>query len=183
MPMDDSASALPTARESTTSLPVAPATTEPPASLDPEFKKQLDKVIDGYLGVQTALSKDSEAEAAASAKTALGALAKVDMSLVTGQDHADWMKQANELKSLLEAVANAKGIESSRAQFALLSEQVATLLTRFGVPSSTRYKAWCPMAFDGRGAWWIQNTEEINNPYFGETMLRCGEIKEVIGGR
>jgi len=36
------------------------------------------------------------------------------------------------------------------------------------------------MAFDNRGASWIQSQEEINNPYFGETMLRCGEVKEVL---
>lgn len=165
------------------SSPLSPEIQKPAAPLNPDFKKQLGKLIEGYLGVQAALAKDAETEAAASAKTALEALAKVDMNLVAGQDHADWMKQAGELKSLLDAVASAKGIESSRAQFALLSEQVATLVARFGVPSSTLYKAWCPMAFDGRGAWWIQDTEEINNPYFGETMLRCGEIKEVMGDR
>jgi len=148
--------------------------------LNPEFKQQLGSLIESYLGMQAALAKDDPAAAAESATKALEALAKVDMGLVTGKDHMDWMKHAGVLKSLLNVIAGADGIGPTRAQFALLSEEIAALLTRFGVPEGRLYKAWCPMAFDGRGAWWIQNNEEIDNPYFGETMLRCGEIKEVL---
>jgi YHS domain-containing protein len=36
------------------------------------------------------------------------------------------------------------------------------------------------MAFDNRGASWLQRGDAINNPYFGQAMLRCGEIKETI---
>ena len=151
-----------------------------PSAVSPEFKKQIGVLIEGYLGVHAALAKDDAAAAAKSATKAFTALAKVDMGLVTGKDHVDWMKHEGVLKSLLEAIAGANKIEPSRVTFALLSEQVAALLTRFGVPEGKLYKAWCPMAFDNRGASWIQNKEEINNPYFGETMLHCGEVKEVL---
>ncbi|MFO7535832.1 MAG: efflux RND transporter periplasmic adaptor subunit [Kiritimatiellia bacterium] len=148
--------------------------------VSPEFTQQLGVLIERYLGVQAALAKDDAAAAAESATKALEALAKVDMGLVTRKDHTDWMKHAGEMKPLLTAFAGADGIEPARTTFALLSEQIAALLTRFGVPAGKLYKVWCPMAFDNRGAWWIQNKEEINNPYFGTTMLRCGEIKEVF---
>lgn len=151
-----------------------------PPAVDPAFKMQLGAVMNGYLGVQAALAKDDHHAAVASAKEALDALVKVDVSLVTDRNHIAWMKSAGELKTLLTAVAGADGIEPARASFALLSEQIAVLLTRFGVPEGTLYKAWCPMAFDNRGASWIQSREEISNPYFGATMLGCGEIKEVL---
>lgn len=150
------------------------------STMIPEFKQQLGMVIQRYLDVQTALAKDDRKAAGVAAKQALVALAKVDMGLVTGRDHTDWMQHASVLKSLLSAVAGAEGMEPTRAKFALLSEQVAAMLARFGVPKGTLYKAWCPMAFDNRGASWIQDREEINNPYFGDMMLRCGEIKEVL---
>jgi Cu(I)/Ag(I) efflux system membrane fusion protein len=156
----------------------------PPApAVDPEFHAQLAAVVEGYLGVQTALAADNHGAATASATQTIEALAKVDMALVTGKDHTDWMMHAGELKTLLAALAGADGIEPARRQFALLSEQIAATLARFGVPEGKLYKAWCPMAFDNRGASWIQNGEEINNPYFGATMLRCGEVREVIGVR
>jgi len=148
--------------------------------VSPEFLKQLGDVVEGYLGVQAALASDDRGGAVTSAKKALDALGKVDMGLVLGDAHVAWMKFAAELKSLLTAVADAADIETARAKFALLSEEIASVLTRFGVPEGKLYKAWCPMAFDNRGASWIQSEEEISNPYFGEMMLRCGEIKGVL---
>ena len=148
-----------------------------------EFMEQLGAVINRYLDVQVALAEDDPAAAQAAAKKGGEALAKVDMELVAGENHMAWMKSAGALKTLLEAVATADGIEPARMQFSLLSEEVIALLTRFGAPNGTLYQAWCPMAFDDRGASWIQGDEVINNPYFGDMMLRCGEVREVIGGR
>ncbi len=151
-----------------------------PRSISPEFRKQLGGVIDGYLAMQVALAADNPEAAIEAANEGLNALGGVDMGLVTGDDHMAWMKQAGELKVLFTAVAGADGIEAVRAKFSLLSESMGVLLSRFGVPAGRLYKAWCPMAFDNRGASWIQNGEEISNPYFGDMMLRCGEIKEVL---
>ena len=36
------------------------------------------------------------------------------------------------------------------------------------------------MAFDNTGAEWIQRADRIDNPYFGATMRRCGEIREAF---
>ena len=35
-------------------------------------------------------------------------------------------------------------------------------------------KFYCPMAFDNKGAFWVQDDEEILNPYFGSKMINCG---------
>ncbi len=154
----------------------------PPAVPDVslEFRKQLAAVIERYLDAQAALARDDFAAARAAAPPALEALGRVDMGLVKGRDHLDWMKHSGELKPLLTALAGAEGIAPARAQFALLSEQLAATLSRFGLPEGKLYQMWCPMAFNNRGASWIQRGEEISNPYFGATMLRCGEIKEVL---
>jgi Cu(I)/Ag(I) efflux system membrane fusion protein len=36
------------------------------------------------------------------------------------------------------------------------------------------------MALGDKGAYWLSEIKEINNPYFGEEMLRCGEITKTI---
>ncbi len=150
------------------------------SAISPEFQKQLRAVIDQYLVVQKLLADDNYKAVPDAATKGIGSLGRVDMGLVTGDDHIAWMKHSAELKSLFRAISETDGIEPARMKFALLSEQIAALLTRFGVPNGKLYKAWCPMAFDNRGASWIQGEEEISNPYFGEMMLRCGEIKEVL---
>ena len=38
------------------------------------------------------------------------------------------------------------------------------------------------MAFDFRGASWLQEEGELANPYFGAEMLRCGSVERVSAG-
>jgi len=50
------------------------------------------------------------------------------------------------------------------------------------VKSGEVYKQYCPMAFDGKGAFWLSSSEEIRNPYYGDKMLKCGRVEETISG-
>ena len=50
----------------------------------------------------------------------------------------------------------------------------------FGLANKTAYYQFCPMANNDKGAYWFSETEEIRNPYFGDTMMGCGETKETI---
>jgi Cu(I)/Ag(I) efflux system membrane fusion protein len=36
------------------------------------------------------------------------------------------------------------------------------------------------MAFGSRGASWLQPREQVNNPYYGESMLRCGSVTDTL---
>jgi len=42
------------------------------------------------------------------------------------------------------------------------------------------FVAFCPMADSNKGAYWLSKEEKVINPYFGNAMLTCGEIKQVI---
>ena len=39
------------------------------------------------------------------------------------------------------------------------------------------------MAFDNRGARWMQDVEGLENPYFGSAMFTCGILKELIDAK
>ncbi len=38
------------------------------------------------------------------------------------------------------------------------------------------------MAFNNKGAFWLQDNDNIQNPYFGPAMPTCGDLKETIQG-
>jgi hypothetical protein len=46
--------------------------------------------------------------------------------------------------------------------------------------AGTIYKQYCPMAFSNTGAYWLSESKEIRNPYFGDKMLKCGRIVSEI---
>jgi Cu(I)/Ag(I) efflux system membrane fusion protein len=44
------------------------------------------------------------------------------------------------------------------------------------------FELYCPMAFNNKGAAWLQPDKEIRNPYFGAQMLSCGEVRRQLKG-
>lgn len=147
-----------------------------------EFRVQLAKVFDRYFAMQQALADDKSASAAGAAKETLDALKDVDMGLLTGEDHDKWMQALTQAQTILTKAAQTEEIKSQRENFYLLSQHLTELARRFGAASEGPfYLLHCPMAFDNSGADWLQPDDQTHNPYFGEQMLQCGGVKEVIG--
>ena len=146
------------------------------------FQQQLGKVYEGYLILQTALAGDTLDKAREGLRQTKAALEKVDRTLVEGDAHGLWMKLSADLENALDASEKADSIESIRKALSPLSETLWSAVKSFGVLSEQPvYQAHCPMAFDFQGANWLQSTMEIRNPYFGASMLACGEIVEKLG--
>jgi Cu(I)/Ag(I) efflux system membrane fusion protein len=148
------------------------------------FAKQLRSVFGAYFAVQEALAGDDlgkAREAAAKLKAALGA---VDMKALEGAAHEIWMKHAASLGKSVAKLAAAEEIEPARSGFALVSEELAAVAERFGPAlGGPVYRLHCPMAFNNRGADWLQPDKPVRNPYFGAQMLSCGEVTAVLAGR
>jgi hypothetical protein len=72
---------------------------------------------------------------------------------------------------------NAGNIGHQREHFEILSKDMYDLVKILG-GNQTLYYTYCPMAFDEKGAYWLSETKEVRNPYFGSEMLECGEVKE-----
>ncbi|MDE0839977.1 MAG: efflux RND transporter periplasmic adaptor subunit [Kiritimatiellae bacterium] len=154
----------------------------PMASTAPEFLAQLAPVFNDYLVLQAALAGDDSENAAAAAKQAIASLSAVDLALVSGEGQEAWLDQSAALQTSLTAILAAKDIAASRAQFAPLSEQLTSVVQRFGAPDTALYQFECPMALNGKGARWLQNDKATRNPYFGTSMLRCGSVIETLTG-
>lgn len=145
------------------------------------FSTQLGAVVDAYFAVQQSLANDSSANAKVAAITMKESLVQVDMGLLSGDAHMLWMEHLKHLSGPLTKLAKEDEIGKQRELFFMLSQQLAITIKTFPV-QQTVFQAYCPMAFDNKGAAWLQASDEVLNPYFGDMMLRCGEIQETIGG-
>ncbi|NIP18560.1 MAG: DUF3347 domain-containing protein, partial [Xanthomonadales bacterium] len=75
----------------------------------------------------------------------------------------------------------AENLEQARARFAPLSLALRDAIkAAASMPTGKVYVVHCPMAFDDKGASWLQANDDIFNPYFGEAMLKCGAVEEII---
>jgi len=145
------------------------------------FQTQLHKVYEVYLKIQDALASDDNDKAVSAVKAARDALDAVDMKLLEGEAHMKWMKHRANVSKAIKDMTDASDIAGIRAGFALLSEGMPRAIRAFGLGvDEPVYILKCPMAFDGRGATWLQAVRETRNPYFGAVMLQCGEVIETL---
>jgi Cu(I)/Ag(I) efflux system membrane fusion protein len=87
-----------------------------------------------------------------------------------------WMKDLKDLNAQASALKGTADIKKQRESFYLLSESITSVVKQFGTGGRDNVmQFFCPMAFDNRGAHWLQNRKELRNPYFGKTMPGCGE--------
>jgi len=107
-------------------------------------------------------------------------LALVDMKLLTGDTHMQWMDITGKLDNQLEQIASSGDIEVQRKAFSGLSNDFYKSIKTFGLMGKTVYYQFCPMAFANKGAYWVSENKEIENPYYGESMLTCGETIETL---
>ena len=145
------------------------------------FKKQLVPVFGAYFHIRKALSHDSADNARKGAGHLRETLAAVDMTLVTGDAHMAWMKALKTLKENAKNISESKDIETARNGFIHMSHAMITVAETLGTPEGAGvYRFHCPMADGGKGADWLQYTSEIENPFYGSSMLKCGELVKTL---
>ncbi|HLW30878.1 MAG TPA: DUF3347 domain-containing protein, partial [Aequorivita sp.] len=77
------------------------------------------------------------------------------------------------------AISKTSDIKEQRDHFIHLSAHLINAVKTFGINQKV-YVDYCPMVNNDVGAFWLSTEEEILNPYFGASMLRCGEITDEI---
>jgi hypothetical protein len=138
------------------------------------------EIVSGYLQLKNALTKDNT-NAAAAAGTALQAsFNNYDKTVFTDAQKKTFEDIASDAAEHAEHIGkNGGNIKHQREHLDMLSKDMYDLVKAFG-GGQTLYKDFCPMYNSGKGAFWISETKEIKNPYYGKAMSTCGTVKEEI---
>lgn len=153
---------------------------EVPMKTDPKFKAQLTNVYVAYLKMKDAFEASDAHKVMSEANNVEAALNKVDMALLKGDAHIAWMEYLDPMKKSINSIGKSMDIEKQRSEFAKFTTSFYKSIKAYGLNNVTVYYQFCPMAFDNKGAYWLSETKEIRNPYFGSEMPGCGETKETI---
>ncbi|MBV7531969.1 DUF3347 domain-containing protein [Chitinophaga sp. sic0106] len=80
----------------------------------------------------------------------------------------------------LNGLVGEKALEGKREEYQMVSDMLYDLIKTTGYKGHTVYRQFCPMAFDDKGAYWLSETRNIVNPYFGDKMLECGSTNDSL---
>lgn len=122
-------------------------------------------LMEPYLAMQAALAADDLDAAKAQAKA---------MMAITGH--------AGALPELIHTMLDAESLDALRKpHFETLSNAlIAAVQETPDAFENDLFIMHCPMVYGDRGADWLQSNDQLQNPYFGAMMLKCGDVVETI---
>lgn len=127
--------------------------------------EQAVQLLPAYLAMQSSLAADDLAAAQAQAKA---------MMAITGH--------AGALPELIHTMLDAESLDALRKpHFETLSNAlIAAVQETPDAFENDLFIMHCPMVYGDRGADWLQSNDQLQNPYFGAMMLKCGDVVETI---
>lgn len=143
-------------------------------------KAELEQVIDSYLLMKEALVKEDEKAVDKAIDDMSNKVAEVKPETLDSEGLRVWKDHSSLYEEKLKEMRHINGLENKRSYFGHISEIMYCTIKSFGLKQGNLYAIFCPMAFDGKGAYWISENRKIQNPYMGAKMPTCGEIKEEL---
>jgi Cu(I)/Ag(I) efflux system membrane fusion protein len=156
----------------------------PPKKLDlsEETSKKLEFVWARYNALHAALAGDDLDAARAVSGELRKATTAIGEAEFAEAGREPWTKLVATVSDATSEIEKTSGIDGARAEFEKISLASEAALRVLG-STTLIHVMHCPMAFDGRGARWLQSSKNLLNPYFGDAMLRCGSTLEVLKPR
>lgn len=129
-------------------------------------EQEVTAAYDRYLDLQKALVQSNEEQAQETAS---------ELQLIL-----KGVEGGKDVYSEALNVASATSLAEQRKTFTTLSKEMAVFVRSNELKEGKIYLGYCPMANGNTGGFWLTTSNEIRNPYFGDKMLKCGSIKEII---
>ncbi|MEO6914277.1 MAG: DUF3347 domain-containing protein [Chitinophagaceae bacterium] len=126
-------------------------------------------LLSHYYALKDALVTGSSDQAASHAQALQKAVGAIDAKAVSENDIKALVKDAGK-------ISETSDLKKQREYFAGLSTNMATLAKTMKLSDQPIYIAYCPM----KKASWLTSEKAIKNPYYGSSMLTCGEITQTI---
>jgi YHS domain-containing protein len=81
-----------------------------------------------------------------------------------------------DLAAQADALADARTLATARDSFKRLSDLLRAYLEKEKIGTGRHFLVRCDMA----KASWLQTDKTVANPYYGKSMLRCGQITTIF---
>ena len=142
-----------------------------------ESKKGLDEVLHYYFDLKNALVASDSKKSKEKVSLLQEKIQKINVSTFSKQQKEFFHTIHQSLKESFEKFSHESDIKKQRILFEKISENIYQLISTFKANVLPAYRQYCPMALKGKGAYWLSEKKEIQNPYFGDEMLKCGSVE------
>jgi len=144
--------------------------------LSEEFQAEFNEILNSYLELKDALVASNADKTSAIASELL----KKTKNMNVESSSEMLSEHVEKIREMLEAILGNNELENQREHFRILSQQMIMIAQNLQNLDKEIYIQHCPMANSNKGADWLSLSKNIENPYYGEAMLSCGEVVSKI---
>jgi len=139
------------------------------SGVDGQTQKQFSQLLSSYLNIKNALVTGDANSAGSNVDQFLRTANAIDFKVISEGNLHILSKDAGNISAT-------KDLKKQREYFANLSSNMATIAKSFKLSDKPVYVQYCPM----QKASWLSSEKQIRNPYYGSSMLTCGEVTETL---
>lgn len=143
-----------------------------------EFRVKLTELTKSYMIMKDAFVKSGKIDIYKSIILTQKSLNNISMKSLKNDEMMKWHPIHNKLKGFLDEIKTIDDLKKQRQVFEQISDELVAAIKLFGI-SDKVYLFYCPM-FGGDGANWLSASRDVENPYFGQSMLKCGSLKNTL---
>ncbi len=144
-----------------------------------KVKHHIHQLLKPYFELRDAFVASNSINAQKSASQMLKILAK-GVNFENTEAEKFWNTQKEILEKYLKEISSSSDLHKQRLAFANVSNAMIAVVKAFSVKMGNLYITYCPMFIKDEKAYWISDTKQIKNPYFGEKMLNCGSVEDSL---
>lgn len=134
------------------------------------------QLLTAYYDVKNALATDKKDVAAEKVKALSAKVDAIPHKDLPASQHTLWMAQSKIIKTKATELAAGKDIKAQRKSFEMISSAMIKTVRNIKFNNAIVYVQHCPMA----KASWLNEKENVENPYYGSMMFDCGDVTETI---
>jgi len=136
----------------------------------------LSPILSLYYNVKDALVNSDAKTASAKAADLAKTINSIDIKSLSAAEQSAFGSLKDKLVADAKHISENNDLEKQRVYFSTLSTNIYSLAKAVKLSDQPVYQAYCPM----KKAYWLSNETAIKNPYYGNSMLTCGSVKETI---
>ncbi|MEO5999126.1 MAG: DUF3347 domain-containing protein [Chitinophagaceae bacterium] len=136
---------------------------------DSSNQAQVRQLLSLYYDIKDALVAGNPNTASLKAETFVKAANDIGSRPISGGNFKSLIEQAG-------MISQTKDLKKQREYFSNFSNSMVSLARAVKLSDKPIYQAYCPM----KKASWLSSEKTIKNPYYGSSMLTCGEVTETL---
>ncbi|MEJ8843673.1 DUF3347 domain-containing protein [Lacibacter sp. H375] len=138
--------------------------------------KSVSAVLNAYYKLKNELVAGNSSVSAAAAAELKSAIEAVNNSNASAAEVKAFDPVKQKLQADASSVAASNDINKQRELFSSMSNNMISLAKAIKMSDQEIYVDYCSM----KKSYWLSADKAIRNPYYGNKMLTCGNVKETI---